>query len=109
MLEMAEAKELNMTPTIPTDMQTILKRFVKISRRKYDPLKLNLFFYEQVLTGKDSEQSKQIEELQKQNEELTDEKGTLIRRNCEDPSRHRKVVVKVTLLRLLITTHWCNV
>ncbi|KAJ6946648.1 protein CYCLOPS-like isoform X2 [Populus alba x Populus x berolinensis] len=63
--KMAEAKERNMTPTIPTDMQTILKRCENLEK-EVRSLKLNLSF----MNRKDSEQTKQIEELQKQNEEF---------------------------------------
>ncbi|KAJ6962786.1 protein CYCLOPS-like isoform X1 [Populus alba x Populus x berolinensis] len=70
--KMAEAKERNMTPAIPTDMQSILKRCENLEK-EVRSLKLNLSF----MNRKDSEQTKQIEELQKQNEELTDEKERL--------------------------------
>lgn len=71
-VRMAEAKERNMTPAIPTDMQSILKRCENLEK-EVRSLKLNLSF----MNRKDSEQTKQIEELQKQNEELTDEKERL--------------------------------
>ncbi|KAG6399443.1 hypothetical protein SASPL_140924 [Salvia splendens] len=51
--KMAEAKEKSSTPPVASDMQSVLKR-------------------------KDSEQTKQIEELQKQNQDLGDEKERLL-------------------------------
>ncbi|KAK6947314.1 hypothetical protein RJ641_000787 [Dillenia turbinata] len=70
---MAEAKERNMTPSIPSDMQSIMKRCENLEK-EVRSLKLNLSF----MNRKDSEQTKQIEELQKQNEELTEEKERLL-------------------------------
>ncbi|XP_058103876.1 protein CYCLOPS-like isoform X2 [Magnolia sinica] len=71
--KMAEAKERNMTPALPSDMQTILKRCENLEK-EVRSLKLNLSF----MNRKDSEQTKQIEELQKQNEDLTGEKERLL-------------------------------
>lgn len=71
--KMAEAKERNLTPAIPSDMQSILKRCENLEK-EVRSLKLNLSF----MNRKDSEQTKQIEELQKQNEELADEKERLL-------------------------------
>ncbi|EXB49816.1 hypothetical protein L484_006354 [Morus notabilis] len=71
--KMAEAKERNSTPAIPSDMQSVLKR-CEILEKEVRSLKLNLSF----MNRKDSEQTKQIEELQKQNEDLLDEKDCLI-------------------------------
>ncbi|KAI5594731.1 hypothetical protein BDE02_03G091500 [Populus trichocarpa] len=71
--KMAEAKERNMTPAIPSDMQSVLKRCENLEK-EVRSLKLNLSF----MNRKDSEQTKQIEELQKQNEDLTDEKERLL-------------------------------
>ncbi|CAK9149364.1 unnamed protein product [Ilex paraguariensis] len=70
---MAEAKERNLTPPIPSDMQSMLKRCENLEK-EVRSLKLNLAF----MNRKDSEQTKQIEELQKQNEELTEEKERLL-------------------------------
>ncbi|KAF5938816.1 hypothetical protein HYC85_023075 [Camellia sinensis] len=70
---MAEAKERNLTPPIPSDMQSILKRCENLEK-EVRSLKLNLSF----MNRKDSEQTKQIEELQKQNEELTEDKEHLL-------------------------------
>ncbi|XP_044466776.1 protein CYCLOPS-like [Mangifera indica] len=71
--KMAEAKERNLTPAIPSDMQSVLKRCENLEK-EVRSLKLNLSF----MNRKDSEQTKQIEELQKQNEELMDEKERLL-------------------------------
>ncbi|XP_057477721.1 protein CYCLOPS-like [Actinidia eriantha] len=71
--KMAEAKERNLTPLIPSDMQSILKRCENLEK-EVRSLKLNLSF----MNRKDSEQTKQIEELQKQNGELTEEKERLL-------------------------------
>ncbi|KAG7015793.1 hypothetical protein SDJN02_23431 [Cucurbita argyrosperma subsp. argyrosperma] len=71
--KMAEAKERNMTPTIPSDMQSVLKRCDTLEK-EVRSLKLNLSF----MNRKDSEQTKQIEDLQKQNEDLADEKERLL-------------------------------
>ncbi|KAF3447881.1 hypothetical protein FNV43_RR08587 [Rhamnella rubrinervis] len=71
--KMAEAKERNLTPVIPSDMQSVLKRCETLEK-EVRSLKLNLSF----MNRKDSEQTKQIEDLQKQNEELVDEKECLI-------------------------------
>nr|QJD20775.1 transcription factor [Datisca glomerata] len=71
--KMAEAKERNLTPPIPSDMQSVLKRCENLEK-EVRSLKLNLSF----MNRKDSEQTKQIEELQKQNEELGDEKERLL-------------------------------
>ncbi|KAF1873583.1 hypothetical protein Lal_00027621 [Lupinus albus] len=71
--KMAEAKERNLTPSIPSDMQAVLKRCENLEK-EVRSLKLNLSF----MNRKDSEQTKQIEDLQKQNEELTDEKERLL-------------------------------
>ncbi|RWR86848.1 hypothetical protein CKAN_01576900 [Cinnamomum micranthum f. kanehirae] len=71
--KMAEAKERNLSPAVPSDMQTILKRCDNLEK-EVRSLKLNLSF----MNRKDSEQTKQIEELQKQNEDLMDEKERLV-------------------------------
>ncbi|XP_074330602.1 protein CYCLOPS-like [Apium graveolens] len=71
--KMAEAKERVLTPAIPSDMQSVLKR-CEILEKEARSLKLNLSF----MNRKDSEQTKQIEELQKQNDELSDEKERLL-------------------------------
>ncbi|KAF6175265.1 hypothetical protein GIB67_030483 [Kingdonia uniflora] len=66
--KMAEAKERNLTPAVPTDVQSILKRCENLEK-EVRSLKLNLSF----MNRKDSEQTKHIEDLQKQNEDLADE------------------------------------
>ncbi|KAG0502096.1 hypothetical protein HPP92_002168 [Vanilla planifolia] len=71
--KMAEAKERNSTPPLPSDMQAILKRCETLEK-EVRSLKLNLSF----MNRKDSEQTKQIEELQKQNDELAVEKERLL-------------------------------
>ncbi|PKU76550.1 protein CYCLOPS isoform X1 [Dendrobium catenatum] len=71
--KMAEAKERNSTPTLPSDMQAVLKRCENLEK-EVRSLKLNLSF----MNRKDSEQTKQIEELHKQNDELANEKGRLL-------------------------------
>ncbi|XP_059642784.1 protein CYCLOPS-like [Cornus florida] len=71
--KMAEAKERNLTPAIPSDMQSVMKRCDNLEK-EVRSLKLNLSF----MNRKDSEQTKQIEGLQKQNDELTEEKERLL-------------------------------
>ncbi|KAK1368322.1 CYCLOPS transcription factor [Heracleum sosnowskyi] len=71
--KMAEAKERVLTPAIPSDMQSVLKRCENLEK-EVRSLKLNLSF----MNRKDSEQTKQIEELQKQNEDLINEKERLL-------------------------------
>ncbi|XP_042006355.1 protein CYCLOPS-like [Salvia splendens] len=71
--KMAEAKEKSSTPPVPSDMQSILKRCENLEK-EVRSLKLNLAF----MNRKDSEQTKQIEELQKQNQDLGDEKARLL-------------------------------
>ncbi|KAK1273464.1 hypothetical protein QJS04_geneDACA012224 [Acorus gramineus] len=71
--KMAEAKERNSTPIVPSDMQSILKRCENLER-EVRSLKLNLSF----MNRKDSEQTKQIEGLEKQNEDLIEEKERLL-------------------------------
>ncbi|KAJ6327035.1 hypothetical protein OIU78_014007 [Salix suchowensis] len=71
--KMAEAKERNMTPATPSDMQSVLKRCENLEK-EVRSLKLNLSF----MNRKDSEQTKEIEELQKLNEDLSDEKERLL-------------------------------
>ncbi|XP_019226617.1 PREDICTED: uncharacterized protein LOC109208061 isoform X4 [Nicotiana attenuata] len=71
--KMAEAKERNLTPAIPSDMQSLLKRCENLEK-EVRSLKLNLAF----MNRKDSEQTTQIEELQKQNEDLVKEKERLL-------------------------------
>ncbi|KAH7692907.1 hypothetical protein IHE45_01G096600 [Dioscorea alata] len=71
--KMAEAKERNSTPALPSDMQSVLKRCENLEK-EVRSLKLNLSF----MNRKDSEQTKQIEELQKQNEDLAEEKERLL-------------------------------
>ncbi|CAL1386650.1 unnamed protein product [Linum trigynum] len=71
--KMAEAKERNLTPVVPSDMQSVMKRCENLEK-EVRSLKLNLSF----MNRKDSEQTKQIEELQKRNEDLTDEKERLL-------------------------------
>lgn len=83
--KMAEAKERNLTPTLPSDMQSVVKRCENLEK-EVRSLKLNLSF----MNRKDSEQTKQIEELQKQNEELMEEKERLleeIERIISEPGR----------------------
>ncbi|KAJ6388954.1 hypothetical protein OIU77_027329 [Salix suchowensis] len=71
--KMAEAKERNMTPATPSDMQSVLKRCENLEK-EVRSLKLNLSF----MNRKDSEQTKEIEELQKLNDDLSDEKERLL-------------------------------
>ncbi|EYU29091.1 hypothetical protein MIMGU_mgv1a005418mg [Erythranthe guttata] len=71
--KMAEAKGRSSTPTVPSDMQSVLKRCENLEK-EVRSLKLNLSF----MNRKDSEQTKQIEELQKQNQDLGDEKERLL-------------------------------
>ncbi|CAL9063964.1 unnamed protein product [Musa banksii] len=71
--KMAEAKERNLAPMLPSDMQSVLKRCETLEK-EVRSLKLNLSF----MNRKDSEQTKQIEELQKENEDLKDEKLRLV-------------------------------
>ncbi|XP_059275516.1 protein CYCLOPS-like isoform X1 [Lycium ferocissimum] len=71
--KMAEAKERNLTPAIPSDMQSLMKRCENLEK-EVRSLKLNLAF----MNRKDSEQTTQIEELQKQNEDLIKEKERLL-------------------------------
>ncbi|KAJ8498067.1 hypothetical protein OPV22_008619 [Ensete ventricosum] len=71
--KMAEAKERNLAPMLPSDMQSVLKR-CEVLEKEVRSLKLNLSF----MNRKDSEQTKQIEELQKENEDLKDEKRRLV-------------------------------
>lgn len=71
--KMAEAKERNSIPAVPSDMQSILKRCENLEK-EVRSLKLNLAF----MNRKDSEQTKQIEELEKQNEDLAKEKERLL-------------------------------
>lgn len=71
--KMAEAKERSSTPTIPSDMQAVLKRCENLEK-EVRSLKLNLAF----MNRKDSEQTKHIEELQMQNEALSEEKERLL-------------------------------
>ncbi|XP_020217940.1 protein CYCLOPS isoform X2 [Cajanus cajan] len=71
--KMAEAKERNLTPSVPSDMQAVLKRCETLEK-EVRSLKLNLSF----MNRKDSEQTKQIEDLQKQKEDLADEKERLL-------------------------------
>ncbi|XP_017224418.1 protein CYCLOPS-like isoform X3 [Daucus carota subsp. sativus] len=71
--KMAEAKERVLTPVIPSDMQSVLKRCENLEK-EVRSLKLNLSF----MNRKDSEQTKQIEELQKQNKDLINEKERLL-------------------------------
>ncbi|XP_020582052.1 uncharacterized protein LOC110025752 isoform X2 [Phalaenopsis equestris] len=71
--KMAEAKERNSSPALPSDMQAVLKRCETLEK-EVRSLKLNLSF----MNRKDSEQTKQIEELHKQNDDLANEKGRLL-------------------------------
>uniref|UniRef100_M1D1J2 CYCLOPS n=1 Tax=Solanum tuberosum TaxID=4113 RepID=M1D1J2_SOLTU len=71
--KMAEAKERNLTPAIPSDMQSLMKRCENLEK-EVRSLKLNLAF----MNRKDSEQTTQIEELQRQNEDLVKEKERLL-------------------------------
>ncbi|KAK1261334.1 hypothetical protein QJS04_geneDACA008936 [Acorus gramineus] len=85
--KMAEAKERNSTPTVPSDMQSVLKRCENLER-EVRSLKLNLSFMNRY--KKDSEQTKQIEDLEKQNEDLIEEKERLleeIERIISDPRK----------------------
>ncbi|AQK80026.1 CYCLOPS [Zea mays] len=82
--KMAEAKERSSTPVIPSDMQAVLKRCETLEK-EVRSLKLNLSF----MNRKDSEQTKQIEELQQKNEDLAEEKERLleeIERIVSDPN-----------------------
>ncbi|KAL1569244.1 protein CYCLOPS-like isoform X4 [Salvia divinorum] len=67
--KMAEAKEKSLTPPVASNMQSVLKRCENLEK-EVRSLKLNLSF----MNRKDSEQTKKIEELQKQNQDLGDEK-----------------------------------
>ncbi|KAJ9537165.1 hypothetical protein OSB04_029898 [Centaurea solstitialis] len=68
------SKGRTQTPaTSSSDMQSILKRCENLEK-EVRSLKLNLAF----MNRKDSEQTKQIEELQKQNEDMGDEKECLL-------------------------------
>ncbi|KAK8934427.1 hypothetical protein KSP39_PZI014998 [Platanthera zijinensis] len=71
--KMAEAKERSSTPSLPSDMQAVLKRCENLEK-EVRSLKLNLSF----MNRKDSEQTKQIEELHKQNDDLISEKERLL-------------------------------
>ncbi|KAK8965870.1 hypothetical protein KSP40_PGU009420 [Platanthera guangdongensis] len=71
--KMAEAKEKSSTPSIPSNMQSVLKR-CEILEKEVRSLKLNLSF----MNRKDSEQTKQIEDLQMQKDELMNEKERLL-------------------------------
>ncbi|KAL5063501.1 hypothetical protein RYX36_025238 [Vicia faba] len=73
--KMAEAKERNLIPSVPPEMQVVLKRCEDLEK-EIRSLKLNLSF----MNRKDSEQTKQIEDLEKQNEDLADEKECLWKR-----------------------------
>lgn len=69
--KMAELKE-KLTPLLPSDMQAIVNRCENLEK-EVRSLKLNLYF----MNRKDSEQTKQIEDLQKHNKELSAEKRRL--------------------------------
>lgn len=71
--KMQEAKERSSIPTVPSDMQSVLKRCENLEK-EVRSLKLNLSF----MNRKDSEQTKQIEELQTKNDQLADEKERLL-------------------------------
>ncbi|PWA84238.1 hypothetical protein CTI12_AA161100 [Artemisia annua] len=71
--KMAEAKKKTQTPATSPDAQSILNR-CEILEKEVRSLKLNLAF----MNRKDSEQTKQIEELQQQNEDMGDEKKRLL-------------------------------
>ncbi|RYR24003.1 hypothetical protein Ahy_B02g057499 isoform C [Arachis hypogaea] len=68
---MAEAKERNLTPSVPSDMQAVLKRCETLEK-EVRSLKFNLSF----MNRKDSEQTKQIEDLQRQNKSWQMKKST---------------------------------
>ncbi|XP_024528357.1 uncharacterized protein LOC112345560 isoform X1 [Selaginella moellendorffii] len=69
---MVEAKGRSSVPAMPSDMQAAIKRSDALEK-EVRSLKLNLSF----MNRKDSEQTKRIEELEKQNEELLREKSRL--------------------------------
>ncbi|KAG6397185.1 hypothetical protein SASPL_143350 [Salvia splendens] len=71
--KMAEAKEKSSTLPVASDMQSVLKRCENLEK-EVRSLKLNLAF----MNRKDSEQTKQIEELLKQNQDLGGEKERLL-------------------------------
>lgn len=71
--KMAEAKGRNSIPMMPSDLQAALKRCDALEK-EVRSLKLNLSF----MNRKDSEQTKHIEELQQQNENLHKEKERLL-------------------------------
>ncbi|KAK8947890.1 hypothetical protein KSP40_PGU016934 [Platanthera guangdongensis] len=71
--KMAEAKERSSTPSLPSDIQAVMKRCENLEK-EVRSLKLNLSF----MNRKDSEQTKQLEELHKQNNDLISEKKRLL-------------------------------
>ncbi|GKF14161.1 CYCLOPS-like protein isoform X7, partial [Tanacetum coccineum] len=83
---MAEAKEKTQTPATSSDIQSILNR-CEILKKEVRSLKLNLAF----MNRKDSEQTKQIEELQQQNEDMGDEKDRLLEEIERISSRQDKL------------------
>ncbi|XP_015948042.1 protein CYCLOPS-like [Arachis duranensis] len=70
-VSMAEAKERNLTPSVPSDMQAVLKRCETLEK-EVRSLKFNLSF----MNRKDSEQTKQLEDLQRQNKSWQMKKST---------------------------------
>ncbi|KAJ7557865.1 hypothetical protein O6H91_04G013100 [Diphasiastrum complanatum] len=70
---MTEAKGRGYTPMMPSDLQAALKRCDTLEK-EVRSLKLNLSF----MNRKDSEQTKQIEDLETRNEELLEEKNQLL-------------------------------
>ncbi|GJW88732.1 protein CYCLOPS isoform X2 [Tanacetum coccineum] len=84
--KMAEAKEKTQTPATSSDIQSILNR-CEILEKEVRSLKLNLAF----MNRKDSEQTKQIEELQQQNEDMGDEKDRLLEEIERISSRQDKL------------------
>ncbi|KAJ7549124.1 hypothetical protein O6H91_07G041300 [Diphasiastrum complanatum] len=70
---MTEAKGRSYVPMMPSDLQAATKRCDALEK-EVRSLKLNLSF----MNRKDSEQTKRIEDLEKQNEELLAEKDRLV-------------------------------
>ncbi|XP_042025498.1 protein CYCLOPS-like isoform X2 [Salvia splendens] len=94
--KMAEAKEKSSTLPVASDMQSVLKRCENLEK-EVRSLKLNLAF----MNRKDSEQTKQIEELLKQNQDLGGEKERLL----EEIERIVSQTGKIKLITRLRTLH----